>query len=408
MAVQGVFCASLVILSLLSACSSGPLKVDVTVPLQPITVGGVLPIQCQISNMDHNSDFTVKMFRVTNGRTEELTTGIAYIPSSLGNRVFVTKRNMPRGIHVYFMTIIDITVLDHGEYFCKVYKLRGADYVKVAEGSSNVEIYFLPNSLYPQCSSTPSVIENMNENVELKLKCVSANGVPTVNLRWIDNSNEEMFSWDRTHANDGTVSAETDIPTKSSLHGTTYTCEMTSPGFPDVKRTCKIGPITMHPNFRPKETGIAHDQSGKNNLSSSDNCKNCSSKKIVFLKVLIIGASMLCVLFLITTIIMAYLYHSKCSTSRGTKVRRRNNARRNSRNARNVVTTQRDGVYLSLQKSHERSSWYIPPSNTSSLDRTSQVFMTVDDPRDPGSGNKVQLPKEIFDELCRTLQPKKV
>ena len=311
MAVQGVFCASLVTLSLLSTCSSGSLKVDVTVPLQPVTVGGVLPIHCQISNMDHNSDFNVRMFRVTNGRTEVLTTDIAYT-SSLGNRVFVTRRSMPSGILVYFMTIIDITVLDHGEYFCKVYKLRGADYVKVAEGSSNVEIYFLPNSLYPQCSSTPTVIENMNEDSPLKLKCVSANGVPTVNLRWIDSSNE-MFSWDRTHANDGTVSAEIIIRTKSSLHGTTYTCEMTSPGFPDVKRTCKIGPITMHPNFRPNETGItmhpnfrpnetgiAHDQSGKNNLSSSDNCKNCSSKKIVFLKVLFIGASMLRVLLTVS------------------------------------------------------------------------------------------------------------
>lgn len=407
MAVQGVFCASLVILSLLSTCLSASLTVEVTVPLQPITVGGVLPIQCQISNMDHNSEFTVKIIRVNNGRTEELTSGIAYLPSSLEDRVFVTKRNMPRGIQVYFMTIVDITIVDRGEYFCKVLKFRGANYVTVAEDKSNVEIYHLPNSLYPQCSSTPTVIENMNENVQLKLTCVSANGVPAVNLRWIDNSYKEMFSWDRTLPGDDTVSAEIDLPTESSLHGSTYTCEMTSPGFPDVKRTCKIGPITMHPNFRPKE--ITHVQSGKDNFSSTDNCKNCgSSKKIVFLKVLIIGASMLCVLFLITTIIMAYLYHSKCSSSRSTRVRRRNNARSNSRNARNVVTTQRDGVYLSLQKSHERSSWYIPPSNTSSLDRTSQVFMTVDDPRDPGSGNKVQLPKEIFDELCRTLQPKKV
>ena len=191
MAVLCILCALLVFLTVFSMSTSVTTTVEVTISVRPVTIGGILAIQCQIRNMEEG--YTVRMLRVVNGQTEEISNGITYIPSSLGQRVFVSKRTMPGGNTVYFMTITDVSLLDHGEYLCKVYGLSGGDYVKVAEGSNNVEIYFLPNSIYPQCQSTPAVTENMNENVELKLTCLSSKGSPAVNLGWIDNLNQEIF-----------------------------------------------------------------------------------------------------------------------------------------------------------------------------------------------------------------------
>ena len=56
--------------------------VELTIPVHPVTVGGILAIKCQISNMEN--DHTVKMLRVINGRTEELATDIRYDSFTLG------------------------------------------------------------------------------------------------------------------------------------------------------------------------------------------------------------------------------------------------------------------------------------------------------------------------------------
>ena len=150
------------------------------------------------------------MYRDTKTHTEQLTSGSLYKESSLQQRIFLARRNTPGGITVFFATIVNASLLDGGEYFYKVYFLSGTDHVKVTEGSEDVDVYFLPYSIYPQCQSTPAVVENMNENVPLELTCISAKGNPAVELRWIDNSNQEISS--RSTAYDDTVSAEIIVP----------------------------------------------------------------------------------------------------------------------------------------------------------------------------------------------------
>ena len=151
------------------------------------------------------NDHTVKMFRATKAYTEELTSGMTFQLSSLGQRIFLSRRNVPGGVTVFFATIVDISMLDQGEYFCKVLTLSGTDYVKVTEDSINVEVYFLPDSIYPQCQSTPATTRNIQEDVQLKLTCISAKGSPGVSLRWIDNSNQEVYS--QSKSQDDTVSS---------------------------------------------------------------------------------------------------------------------------------------------------------------------------------------------------------
>ena len=384
-------------------------RVEVSVPIFPVTVGGILPIQCQIQDMESNH--IVKMFRVINGQTEELTNDIRYDSLTLGQRYFVTKRTMTMmtGTNmVYFMTIIDVSTFDEGEYVCKVYELFEADYIKIAEGSTNVEIYYLPNSIYPQCHSTPVITDDLDEGVELTLKCISAKGSPTVALRWIDNSNQELFSLSKTR--DDTVTAELKVRSSNTLHGTVFICEMTSPGFQDMLRSCRIGPMTIKQSTRNDNTPLLVSPSAptqatqRKEFTSNDCNRNCPENdkyKILYLSVATAGAGILCIVFLITTIIMCYKYQIISTATRGTQ-------------RRHISTG--DGsepVYVSLQKRVESATYDIGAlygekerkSLCEESDRNS-TYMSVEDPNNPGS--KVLMPKEVFEELYNSLTLKRV
>ena len=252
MAALSTFCVLLALLLFSMLPEIFATTVEVTVPVHPVTSGGILAIQCQILNMEE--DYIVKMFHVTKTSSQEMTTGMSYVASSFGQRIFLVRRNVPGGITVFFTTIVDVSILDQGEYLCRVYTLSGRDYVKVAEDAADVEIYFLPDSIYPQCQSEPVITENMQEDVQLKLTCISAKGAPAVSLRWIDNSNQEMFS--RTKSQGDTFFSEFNLRTSTSIHNTIFICEMTSAGFTDFKRTCKIGPITIRTNTHSQDTTI--------------------------------------------------------------------------------------------------------------------------------------------------------
>ena len=421
MATRVIFCTLTVLL--FSMCNINAAKVEVTVRVHPITIGGILAIECKIWNMEN--DHTVKMFRATKTHTEELTSGLIYMGSSLGQRIFLAKRNIPGGATVFFTTIIDISMLDQGEYVCKLYMLSGTDHIKVTEGSVDVNVYFLPNSIYPQCQSTPTVVENINENARLELTCISAKGNPAVELRWIDNSNQEISS--RTLTQDDTVSAEIILPTSLAYDNKILICEMTSPGFPDFKRTCQIGPITVKTNMKVEDTDVIKHNipvspSKTNNhktLISNGCSRECDSEDkytILYLSVATVGSAMLCVVFLITTIIMCCKYNNASCEVRNTQ--------------RSIASC--DGsepVYVSLQrrpepaiperrsiyKEPDRSSLYSAPERRSIYkepevnkepDTSSTTYMSVEDPNNPGS--KVLMPKEIFEEFYNSLTVKKV
>ena len=393
MATAAVLCVLLTIASLLTEIEAT--TVEVSVPVHPVTVGGILPIQCQIWDMEEAH--AVKMFRVINGQTEELTSGLTYHPSSLGQRVFISKRTVQGGFRVYFMTIVDATVLDKAEYLCKVFALSRGNYDTVAEGSVDVEIYFLPDSIYPMCQSTPALTANMNEGVELTLTCISAKGVPAVALRWVNNRNQEISS--RPQILDHTVSSEISSIASLNTHNTVFICEMTSPGFTDFIRTCKIGPITIKkstqviiPEIRKPivPTQITKHKSFISNDCNSE-CTEENKYTILYLSVATVGAAMLCIVFLITTIVMCIKYHNISGKVRETRMK-------------NITST--DGsepVYVSLQARPElvvpeRRSVYREPDRSS-------TYMSVEDPNNPG--NKVLMPKEVFEEFYNSLSLKK-
>ena len=365
------------------------LTVEVTSPIHPVTVGGIIAVQCKISSLE--SGYTVKIVGVTKRHTEEIWSGTSYLQSTLGQRAFVSKRSIPGGDTIYFMTITQVSLQDQGKYKCKVGHYEDGDYVKLAEDSIYIEIYYLPNRVYPQCQSTPANTQNLAENVNFRLTCISSKGIPTVTLRWITNQDLDNVSVDKNQ--DDTVSSEMTIRTSPYHDGSVFICELTSPGFKDLKRTCQIGPITVRRNtdtehidmLPPKittERNVQSDQSDQKITLISSDCDNeCPSDDtftILYLSVATIGATMLCFVFLTTTIVWCCKYNRASAEIKHAQ--------------RNIAGG--DGsepVYVSLQ---------TRPSK-----ETNAMLMSVDDPNNPG--DKVTMPKEVFDEFYRSLTLKK-
>ena len=103
-------------LSVIFQCAAET-RVKISTPVDTITNGGILAINCEISNMQDS--YKVNIFRVRDDVTEEITTGSDYVSSSpLGQRVFLSQRTID-GIAVYFLTIVDIEERDQGEYFAR-------------------------------------------------------------------------------------------------------------------------------------------------------------------------------------------------------------------------------------------------------------------------------------------------
>ncbi len=387
MAVRVVLCTFFVLQYLTLLTQINGTTVDITIPVQPVIVGGILALQCQIQNMENR--YTVKMFRVVTDRTEEITSGMTYHHrSTLGQRVFVTQKSMQVRNTVYFMTIVNLSVMDSGKYICKVYDLStDGEYIKIADDSIDIDVYYLPDAKYPQCSSYPADTQNMHENTNVRLQCVSPKGIPTVNLRWKDYTNQKLFPYNQdTDDVDEMVFSDVYFRTASSHNKAVFVCEMTSPGFPNFIRTCQIGPITIQRNIEVKHPvtlppRIPITENVKSKTEASDKCNTeCSTADkyiVLYLSVATIGAGMLSLVFLTTTIIWCCKYSKISADAR---------AQRNMANG--------DGsepVYVSLQ---------TRPDN----DQNAMV-MSVDDPNNPG--NKVTMPKEVFDEFYRSLTLKK-
>ena len=386
MAALAVYCFMLAFVIVLPEIQAT--TVEVTAPIHPVTVGGILAVECQVTNPETGQIVTI--FRATRQHTEEVWSGSSYLQSALKQRVFVSERFITGGTTIYFMTITHVTLQDQGRYMCRVGHYENFGYVQLADDSTNIDVYQLPDRFYPQCKSTPDNIKNLDENEDLRLTCISSKGIPTVRLRWINSKNLDIVSVDRDQ--DDTVSSEINVWTSRVHDGSVFICEMASSGFQDFKRTCQIGPITLRrnkdtenvvailPPIKPTEKIDQH--TNQNVLPISDECDNeCPSDDtftILYLSVATIGATILCIVFLTTTIVWCCKYNRASA-----EIKR---AQRN--------MTGGDGsepVYVSLQSR---------PGN-----EPNSMLMTVDDPNNPG--DKVTMPKEVFDEFYRSLTLKK-
>ena len=171
-------------------------RVEVTVPIHQVTASGILAFQCKIWNLQ--DDNMVNILRVVNGRAEPITTGDGYIPSPVHDRVFLDLRTAQDESVVYFVTILDITDEDNGEYMCKVVSIVDGDYVNIAKDSIEIIVYSYPNRKYPICTSLPVSLHHLSVKDTMTLTCASEITVPMVDLLWEQSGSRGSLQTSRT------------------------------------------------------------------------------------------------------------------------------------------------------------------------------------------------------------------
>ena len=368
---------------------SAETRVELTSPVHPVTVGGILAIQCQVWKMQNA--FKVDLLRVlANGDTDPLTLRGNYDDeSSLGQRGFLAKRTFSDGSMVLFLTVIDVSLTDQGSYLCKVYTDVHGNYAEITRDTIDIEIYRFPSNSYPSCSTTPNnhIIQGSEK---LTLTCTSEKGFPVPELNWSSTKNDVHFDIIDSQ-NDDSISSKLTVTVDATHNGAVFVCKLTSPGFPDRVRLCMYGPFTVLSNAGDNDAVFLNGR-GFNTIQPkpnqndgtfkatkcNDSCPTDDPYAILYWTVACVGTSILMFIFLTTTIFYCCKYHTISAE---------------------VITAQNsftscDGsepVYVSLQRRQ------LPERNS--------MFMSVEDPNNPG--NKVLMPKEVFDEFYRSLSLKK-
>ena len=81
-------------------------EVEASLLMTPVTVGGIMAMQCRIRNMREEYSFNIDRFY--NGRIEPVTSGNSYLDSSLKSRIFLARRVFPDRTNVIVLTLVDI------------------------------------------------------------------------------------------------------------------------------------------------------------------------------------------------------------------------------------------------------------------------------------------------------------
>ena len=236
------------------------------------------------------------------------------------------------------------------------------------------------------CSSSSNT-HSVRGTGKLTLTCTSEKGFPVAELNWSCSKNDVHFEVYDSQSEDSVISELTVTVTVDAAHsGAVFVCKLTSPGFPDRVRSCTHGPLKyagVNSVVLSTEPSLNILQpNGKEEPVKVTKCDvSCPSEDpytILYWAVACIGTSILMFIFLTTTIFYCCKYQTISSE---------------------VITAQNsftncDGsepVYVSLQRRQ------LPERNS--------MFMSVEDPNNPG--NKVLMPREVFDEFYRSLSLKK-
>ena len=380
MAVSTIHFALLCLISAFaSVCEMADTRVTITAPANPVINGGILAVQCHVWNL--NDDDTVTIFRVSNERTVQITNGEDIVRPSQRLNVFLSKQTLVGGSVIYFVTIVGVSEKDQGEYVCKVFDFTGY----IAENSMEILVYSNPSDAYSICTSDPKEPITLNEKSRLELSCSSDTGMPDVDIKWKSTNPDINFSVENTR--DGFImNSQIVLAADMLLNGAVFYCEVTSSDFIDWKRSCDIGPIQVTSDIGFKNDIVRTSKSPIGieriqGLKGIDNCVECPSDDMLqfYLTIAIAFTAFLAIIFLTSTLILCYKYHHISTVTR--------------REPSRVLTSQQsiEPVYVSLQR------------RSVNADRE---YMTLEDPNNPE--NKIILPKETFDDYCRTMTLKRV
>ena len=237
------FCFLLCLETISTVFAASQLEINLFAPVNPVNQDGFMSIYCQIWNLQDT--YEVTMSRRLKG-SQHMNT-LSYSKSVLGeidDRFMLAVRTLNDGSTVYFLSILEVTRFDEGDYVCKV---REGDTV-VGVSTVTVEVNFFPEESSPLCSSSLGLKIVVNEGEEIILNCSSTVGKPSVDFKWTSTGVHSKFQRSSSVNGIETDGLSSILRYRPSIgdNGAIFMCEILSPAFPEItRRGCHIGPIKV-------------------------------------------------------------------------------------------------------------------------------------------------------------------
>lgn len=218
--------------------TKGEPLVKVTAPVNPVDIGGIFSLHCQVWNLDEGQEVT--LLKLVNGKAVRITLDDTIMAED--DRMFLAMRQLNDGSTVYFLSVIEAVRNDESEYQCKIIDTAGSAH-GLPSVSVNIGVIYYPET-EPNCAYKEPLV--VKEGAMASFNCSSEAANPIVTIRWLRTGSEETLDSREIVQNDRKVSYLT-FRTKLSDHNVMFTCEVSSLSFPDKTKTCHVGPLLITP-----------------------------------------------------------------------------------------------------------------------------------------------------------------
>ncbi|XP_038062079.1 uncharacterized protein LOC119732582 [Patiria miniata] len=160
-----------------------------------------------------------------------------------------TERPTSRLLVIQDFTITNVKREDSGEYVCNVKNINTdpGDNIE-ASASINLSVLYFPSQNFPICFPDGPI--TLTPGPELTMRCTSEAGNPQIAMDISQECPSSDYAWTTSNMN-GTISMSLDLAGNSSNNGIAFVCSISSLAFPDLRRSCTIGHISVEAVTEP-------------------------------------------------------------------------------------------------------------------------------------------------------------
>ena len=302
-------------------------------PVNPIEETGILSLHCQVWDLPKSHE--VRLHRtLPNGETGKISVDETVLAED--ERYFLAKRQLDGASFVYFMSVMDVTREDGGDYTCKVYNTTAGEMSLLGSETVNFGIIYFPTETDPVCTSSSSESLEFDAGAVVTLTCTSEKANPVVQLQWSRTGEDKVYDIEQEEEGDY-VYSKLKLTLQRRHNNAMFWCKVSSKSFPEEISTCHIGPFIVHSDpheittdipeidLIPKVTNglIKHPNDGQDtSVSTEKKPKDCrtfcsSTSSLVFQWIVAtIVAAGLALMFFIIGIVLLIKYNNARTTTR--------------------------------------------------------------------------------------------
>ncbi|XP_022109265.1 uncharacterized protein LOC110989291 [Acanthaster planci] len=167
-----------------------------------------------------------------------------------------TERLSARLVVIQDFTITGLEKADAGEYMCNIKDVQtNPGNVSVASARITLQVLYFPSEAFPVCSPEGPI--SLFPGTILTMQCVSEYGNPNIEMNVYGEPAKPISYVRATSIFNGTVVRSWRLTVNASNDaGSTFVCTISSTSFPQMSRSCTVGPISVQggvtrPNTEP-------------------------------------------------------------------------------------------------------------------------------------------------------------